>query len=86
MEDLLPLVKPEVGLPIARMFSGANDENIIALEMEKIALENPMIEKFIESFSTTTNDTLGSKFCGVLVYKMLRNQSEADKMNAAWGL
>lgn len=79
-ERYLPLVVADIGCPIAHALRGQDDEEYIQNELDKINKENPVIVEFLRQFAETTDDEVGSQFAGILIYKMLRSQAEADKM------
>ncbi len=81
LEDrYLPVVSGEVGLPIAHALRGQDDDEYAQEELAKINEENPVIVEFLQQFAETTDDSMGSLFSGILVYKLLRSQAEADRM------
>lgn len=73
---MLPRVKEEIGYSIAESI-GDDDAEFIMTEIKKIEMENPVIADFIGRWSQDPKTV----FCGILVYKLLRSQAEADKMN-----
>ena len=79
-QPYLPLVNAGVGLPIARDLKNELDDEYIQEELSKINDENPVIVEFLQQFAETTDDETGSSFAGILVYKLLRSQAEADRM------
>jgi hypothetical protein len=83
MENVLPLVKPEIGACIEHeLLQNKKDDIYIKEQLEKIQKENPVISFWIKSFSKTTKDEKGAIFCGMMVFKMLRIQAECDRMNS----
>lgn len=79
-QQYLPLVNGQVGLPIARDLLNQDDDEYIQEEISKINDENPVIIEFLQQFAETTDDETGSLFAGVLIYKLLRSQAEANMM------
>jgi hypothetical protein len=79
-DKYLPIVNAEIGLPIAHALRGQDDDNYVHEELAKINKENPVIVEFLQQFAETTEDEMGSLFAGILIYKMLRSQAEADRM------
>ena len=80
MKNYLPVVNPDVGCSLARNLLNRDDDDYVEDELEKIEKENPAVAVWINKFSSQTGDPIGSKFCAVLVYNMLRSQAEADDM------
>lgn len=79
MENLLPVVNPEVGFSIARDIPNKDNE-FINRELALISKENPAVANFIKNWSEQSSDPLDSMFCGIIVYKLLRSQAEVDRM------
>lgn len=83
MNNLLPVVKPEIGACIEHeLLNNKKDSIYIKEQLEKIKIENPVISFWIETFSKKTKDKKGAIFCGLMVFKMLRIQAECDKMKS----
>ena len=83
MRNLLPFVLNEVGYSVA---AGLDDNDIknIKKELKHIQKVNPAIAEFINGWSrnaSTKDAKIHSAFCGILVYKLLESQAEADQMN-----
>lgn len=81
MKTLLPIVDSEVGFSLAKYVGEKGDAEFIKSELKKISKENPTIAEFIKKWSSLSNCQTHTKFCGILVYKLLRSQAEADRMN-----
>ena len=47
----------------------------------KIEEVNPLVSKWIKSFSQTSKNKLLTAYCGLMVYELLYSQAEADVMN-----
>jgi len=77
---LLPVVKPEIGGSLERELVDKFDSEYIKNQLKRLDIENPTISRFIRNFSKTTNDKIGSAFCGLIVYRMLESQNEANSM------
>jgi len=83
MKNLLPLVKPEIGICIEHeLLQNKKDDIYIKEQLKKIQKENPVISFWIETFSQTTRDKKGAIFCSLMVFKMLRIQAECDRMKS----
>lgn len=79
---MLPKVNPEIGCGIIADISGKSDKQLLNEELRKIKRENPIIAKLIKNWSRLQkgDSKLHSAFCGLLVYKMLKNQSQVNDM------
>jgi len=84
-DTFLPVVKPEIGGPLERELFDKFDVDYIKETLARLDTENPTIARFIRKFSKTTDDRKGAAFCGVVVYRMLESQAEANRMNAEFG-
>lgn len=81
---MLPIVKEEVGFAIqAELLQGTNNEYVIE-QIKRIQRENPCIINFISSFSVKGKDPIASAYCGILVYRLLESQAEADEMKKSF--
>jgi hypothetical protein len=88
MKNLLPIVTKEVGYSIAKDMCH-DDEKYVIEEIQKIQDENPVVSNFIMQWmklNKRKEDRLHVAFLGILVYKMLHSQAEADKMNEEFNL
>lgn len=79
----LPFVTNEVGFNVAHGLKNDDKTNIVE-GLEKIKKTNPAIAEFITKWSKQARD-LDAKYhsalCGILVYKLLESQAEAEKLN-----
>lgn len=80
MKPLLPIVAAEVGFSLAKYVGERGDSEFIANELKKIDKENPTIAEFIKKWASLGGCKTHTKFCGILVYKLLRSQAEANRM------
>lgn len=80
MKPLLPIVDSEVGFSLAKCVGERGDVEFINTELQKITRENPTVANFIKKWSLLGGCQTHTKFCGILVYKLLRSQAEADRM------
>ncbi len=80
MEPLLPIVDSDIGFSLAKCVGEKGDSEFIKSELQIIARENPTVANFIKKWSSLCNSETHSIFCGILVYKLLRSQAEADQM------
>jgi hypothetical protein len=79
MKPLLPVVNSEIGFSLAKSVGEQCDKAFIKKEIKKIKKENPTIAEFVEKWASLGKYTHAA-FCGILVYKLLRSQAEADRM------
>jgi len=77
----LPVVKPEIGGSLEREMFDRFDGEYVKEQLKRLDIENPTIARFIRLFAKTTEDRVGAAFCGLIVYRMLESQSEANQMS-----
>lgn len=80
MKPLLPIVDSEVGFSLAKTVGEKGDAEFIKTELKRLDKENPTIADFIKKWSQLGGCQTHTKFCGILVYKLLRSQAEANRM------
>ena len=80
MDNLLPRVNGEIGKAIVRDIIDKFDKQLIEQELKRMDKTNPAVAGFIKHFAKTTDDPVAVSYCGVLVYRLLENQAEADRM------
>lgn len=80
MKPLLPIVDVNVGFSLARYVGERGDIEFIKSELKSIGRENPTVANFIKKWSCLCKCEMHSMFCGILVYKLLRSQAEANQM------
>lgn len=83
MEKYLPVVKRAIAASMSANIRGAEDLDFLKSELKEIKKVNPVVSEFIRRFSKTTKDRKHAAYCGVMVYKLLYSQMEADLMNEA---
>lgn len=81
MKPLLPIVDAEVGFSLAKTVGEKGDSEFIKSELRRINKENPAVADFIKKWANLSHCPMHTKFCGILVYKLLRSQAEADRMS-----
>ncbi len=89
MKPLLPVVNAAIGFPLAESIEKIHDKKQWRKVMKQIEKTNPVIAAFIRSWSKEaggTNSAVHSAICGILVYKLLESQAEADRMNEEFNL
>ena len=85
---LLPVVSPDTGHSISHYLgkydNAGSDKVVIRKELKAIEEENPAIAEFIERWCSkegkNKKNLVHSALCGILVYRLLRSQAEADQM------
>lgn len=80
MTTYLPVVKLEVSASLQRELMDKFDAPYMREQLEILKKENPAVYLWIKRYSKTTKDRMGSMFCGLVVYKMLKSQAEANRM------
>jgi hypothetical protein len=79
-EQLLPYVTNEVGFSVAQTLCDSDAMNV-KRGLSEIKKVNPAVEEFIRKWSCKGRDRIHSALCGMLVYKLLESQAEADMMS-----
>lgn len=80
LDTFLPVVKPEVAASLHRQIFDKFDEPFIKEQLAILDKDNPVIARWIRQFGKTTEDAIGAMYCGVIVYKLLESQAEANRM------
>lgn len=87
MHDMfLPIVKPEIAGSVEREVFDQVDIKYAKAFLKKLDKDNPTIAVWIRQFSKTTKDRMGAVMCGLMVYRLLESQSEANRMNYEFNL
>jgi hypothetical protein len=82
MEKYLPEVQRQTAASMsANMASALDDKQFLKMELKKIKNVNPVIAEFMRNYSKATKNQMQTMYCGLMVYKLLYSQAEADKMN-----
>ena len=79
MENL-PVVNPVIGAAIAQNMSKESDIKYLKDSLRLLERTNPCIAWWIKNYSKSTKDKIGSAYFGLMVYKLLENQCEADNL------
>jgi hypothetical protein len=85
LDTFLPVVKPEIGGSLERELLDKFDVDYIKEQLNRLDTDNPTVARFIRKFSKTTEDRKGAALCGVVVYRMLESQAEANRMSEEFG-
>lgn len=76
----LPIVNDEVGYSLQHDIPD-NDPDIWLKEYKRIKKINPTIAKWLKQWTKKCKpDRMGVLMCGIMVYKLLESQSEADDL------
>lgn len=81
MKSYLPVVSNEIPFSLIGNLQNADDIEYIESKLQEIDEVNPIISKWIRSFSKSTKNKLTTAYCGLVVYELLYSQAEADHMN-----
>jgi hypothetical protein len=81
MQKYLPVVKTETTYSLIGNLQNADDYEYIKKRLLEIEEVNPLVSKWIKSFSHTSKNKLLTAYCGLMVYELLYSQAEADVMN-----
>lgn len=79
--NYLPVVRPEIGGGMAKDIVDKFDKSYLEEQLAMLDRDNPTIAFWIRTFSKRTDDKMGAAYCGLLVYKLLNSQAEANYMN-----
>lgn len=80
LNTFIPVVKPEIGASLQKELCDKFDKIYMKEQLAKLDEENPVISKFIRQFAKTTDDAMGSAWCGLIVFKLLESQAEVNRM------
>lgn len=81
MSQQLPIVNPQIGAAIAKDMRKESDLAYLKRCLKQLDKKNPCISWWIKNYSKSTKDKLGAAYCGLMVYKLLENQCEADNLS-----
>ena len=82
MLDILPVVSKEVAIPIGKSIITENDNEYCKEQLSLLKVKNPVIAHWIENFSNKCEDKIGATMCGLIVYRLLESQAEANRMKS----
>lgn len=84
---LLPKVHVDTGHSIAHYLNRYNnaesDKEMVKKELKLISKENPVVGEFIKRWALKerkTKQVVHTALCGILLYRLLCSQAEADQM------
>lgn len=81
-ENYLPVVKPEITCSMEQDLMHHSDRSYVIEKLRQLKKKNPVIHTFLKAFSRESEDPVMCLFSGLIIYKMLESQAEADFMNA----
>jgi hypothetical protein len=76
----LPVVNPAIGFSLHEEVVGRDDDSYLTEHLTRLDEENPAISTWIRKYAELTDDPEGAMFCGLLVYRLLESQAEANQM------
>lgn len=80
MENNLPEVHPETCFSIGHWCSQKTDREIVKSLYKKVKKKNPVLALWIKTWSEKTTDKFGSMACGLILYRLIESQFEANEM------
>lgn len=83
--DHLPVVSPEIGAAIAAEMSQQPGNEYVVKILDRLLLDNPCVANFISSLAMQHSDPIAVGFVGILVYRLLESQMEADQLKREFG-
>lgn len=81
MEDLLPLVHPDICFSLQKEVQNVPDIEFIKKSLKAIKKTNPVVAMWIKQFSKESNDRTMTALCAIVVYRMLESQQQADLLS-----
>jgi hypothetical protein len=85
MKNYLPIVSKNVAYSTCANLRNCEDETYVNNNIKEIKKINPVIADWLVEFCPTTEDKMGCMFAGIVLYKMLYSQAEAEDMNKQYG-
>lgn len=79
----LPEVLEDIRYSVSESLSNYKaDKDTVRSELKKIKRENPLVAQFIKNWAKQCKkNAIPVALSGIIVYKMLRSQAEANQMN-----
>lgn len=81
-ENYLPVVKPEITGSMEQDLMYHSDQSYIKEKLRHLKKKNPVVHAFLKNFSKASKDPIMTVFGGLIIYKMLESQAEADFLNS----
>jgi len=81
-ENYLPRVRPEITCSMEQDLVHHSDKSYIKEKLGHLKKHNPVIYTFLKTFSKASHDPIMTMFSGLIIYKMLESQAEADFLNS----
>lgn len=81
-DNYLPTVKPEITCSMEQDLLRHSDESYVKEKLRHLKKKNPVVHAFLKAFSAASKDPIMTLFGGLIIYKMLESQAEADFMNS----
>lgn len=85
-KDLLPFVTNDVSFAVQAELNQLNKNEYIANILKRLFEDdNPNIANFLSKFAIKTKDPVAVLYSGILVYRLLESQAEANQMGYQFG-
>jgi hypothetical protein len=89
-KSLLPQVNNDTMWNVHHRIKDQSDRQFFKREMKAIRKENALVADFIARWANDPNISKSARgyaaFCGILVYRLLASQAEANHMNEELGM
>lgn len=77
---VIPVVNPEVAGPLHKELDKLGEKEFLKKELAELAVENPVLGFMVRKFAKASNDPKTTALCGLMVFKLLKSQAEANRM------
>jgi Mg/Co/Ni transporter MgtE len=81
-KKLLPYVNEEIGFALQKEFLETQGNEYVTQVLTRLREDNPCIANFISNMSVSSGDPTSCATTGILVYRLLESQAEADKLKS----
>jgi len=76
----LPFVRSEICCSLECCLKDETDAQYIKKQLKNLDQENPVVSQFIKMFARKCKQKSVVAMCGLMVYKLLESQAEADEL------
>ena len=76
----IPVVTPGVAGPIQKELDKYGEKEFLKKELAELKVDNPVLGLLIRKFAKISADPRSTALCGLMVFKLLQNQAEANRM------
>lgn len=83
-KNLLPVVSEDIGHAVREELLSQQGNDYAVEVIKRLAEENPCVAQFISNLilaASNRNEAMSALYVGVLVYRMLESQAEANYLN-----